>query len=244
MVYAKSPFEISKAELRRERKNRERHHEKVRERYQREMELDRADDDSAALAITAVMATEAQIEAFEQRLDIYDEAVVKALEENARQLEVAESELERLVENSHELPDGRRVFEARDGEKVFDRSGREVELDAYERSKILPEYTKWEEYKSAAEKVDELHKVREDILAFQEKSDLARERLDDGGLTGDELTELQQELEADMPDAVKAEVPDMQVEPTVAMHKDFAVSAAPMAQQVAMPQPDMPTLGQ
>lgn len=165
----------------------------------------RDQDDDLAVAQTAVLATTGQIAAFRTELDTYDSAVVEALLENEEALRIARQARDDILMRAYVLPDGRRVFRTEDGQRVFDEHGADVTAEISP-EEIDPSLTSWEKFQDADQSVQDLEAERQDLLDFQQRVDDARQRLDEGGLTADDLDEMRAELEADMPDAVRARI--------------------------------------
>lgn len=176
---------------------------KLRERRKDEASRDN-DDDALALA-TTVIGT-AHMQQFQERLTEYDTATVAALQRNGEALADAEERLALLLEGAFVLPDGRRVFRTEDGRYVYDESGVEIPPDVVDPGDIPDGYTSWEEFSEATEERRRLLEEREDLIDYQEELDDARERAREGDITDDELDELMDDLERDMPPAVRAEL--------------------------------------
>lgn len=191
------------------------------DKAQREEILDRAEDSMLMTAIAVAVATDIQIAEFEIRLDAYDEATIKALELNSQQLEEVQKQLllldrqiEEMLDQAYVMEDGRRVFLTKDGTKVYDENGVEVSPDELDFNLIGPNRRKWESYtelqeerNSLGDEYERLKQERQKILEFQEKTDAARERVAEGGLTKDELDDLDKELADAVPPSVKKHMP-------------------------------------
>ena len=85
----------------------------------------------------------------------------------------------------------------------------------------------WESYKEKLETRDRLEVEREAIHEYQDKLDHARERSEADDFTKEELDELDAELEADMPLAVKRQMPDYDPSQEVKLKSEFQASTAP-----------------
>lgn len=180
-------------------------------RQRREKAIERAEDaDAAALDTLAValLATPAEIEAFQAELDVYDEATVKALMENERQLDEVEKELDSMLAEAHVLEDGRRVFKTEDGTKIYDEFGLQVERNDIDPDSIANHKPKWEPYKSVRHHEKALRIERQSILEFQDKLDYARERSEEKGFTKQERDDFKSDLENAVPDSVTRHLPE------------------------------------
>ena len=175
-------------------------------RLRREELQDQFQDDITALASSVVLATSAQLQEFEAKLDMYDEATVKALMLNQEQLDIVNSHIQDLLNNAHVMEDGTRVFKTRDGTQVFDEFGNEVSSEVLHPDLIAPSKPIWEDYKEKIDHLDELKIQREEILEFQEKADATRHRISEGNVSEDELDDLKGGLEDMMPEAVKVQM--------------------------------------
>lgn len=178
-----------------------------RTRERREQLDEQAEDDFASFAISAVMASDQQIEMFEAKLNAYDEATVKALLDNQKKLDEVNARLSALLARAHVMGDGRRVFRTQDGAQVFDEFGVEVKPNELDFSLISPSSPTWEKYQPDLLRRQQLELERQRILEFQEKVDAARDRTADGKIPKSELDDLDADLEASMPRSVKAQMP-------------------------------------
>ena len=210
---------------------------KARHDHQRREEIaDKHEDGVAALAAETVMATQAQIERFEVKLDSYDQATVAALMENQELLDAVQDRISDMLAQAYVMEDGRRVFGTEDGTQVFDEFGVEVGADELDPLLVGDQHPTWEAY--AAERASEQALIAErgEILEFQERLDAAREQVAEGDITVSDLEELDAELLDIMPDSVRAhaglEVRSPEAETTVAPH-----SATPAMQTTALPTP-------
>lgn len=175
------------------------------QRIKREDERIRSEkrDRDAFELLQAVFASERQVTAFRVKLDRYDDKTVEALTENRVALDDIQKRLDDMLGNAHVLPDGRHVFKTRDGLQVFDERGQAVSGDIIAPDMIGDTRTRWEDFKAADDEKSRLLKERDDLHAFQAKSDAAREELDRGGVTADRLDELDADLKAAMPETVR-----------------------------------------
>ncbi|MVA97967.1 hypothetical protein GN330_12000 [Nitratireductor sp. CAU 1489] len=179
--------------------------EKERRERKEQMEGEAAEFMDFAMAmITIDEANEFRIE-----LDTYDAATIAALQENERQLIHTREEMDRLLAKAHVLPDGRRVFKTDDGLRVFDEHGEELFGDVIAPGEIDDRRPRWEKFETQWQRLESLEHERTDILDYQQKLDDARERLDEGNLTRGEYEQLREGLKADMPGAVRAQIPDL-----------------------------------
>lgn len=184
--------------------------ELFREQADRKRRQDKADDrmDDAFEALsTAVLASVAEIDAFEDRLDDYDTAVVEALEDNRLELQNSDERLEEMLANAYVLEDGRRVFKTGDGVRVFDEFGNEVDPSTVSPEEIADFHTKWEPFKAELDINRELQAERADLLEYQDRLDEARSELENGDLTTDDLDALEDGLLSGMPSAVREHMP-------------------------------------
>lgn len=215
------------------------HRDAERRREAKEVK-DRAQDietDLGDIALGAILATDTQIAEFAVHLDTYDEATVKALLQNEQWLDVAREKLEALRGKGHLLPDGRRVFKTQSGFQVFDEFGVELDASIIHPNEIPDTNPRWEEFVEARNNVLRLEAERTEILDFQQRTDEARERLDGDGLTADDLDEMKDALEADMPLSVREQMPDFAPSRTIEMKVDFAGAAELVAKPDRSPVP-------
>lgn len=153
--------------------------------------------------VAAVLASPDEIAAFELKLDTYDAATVEALLENERALDLVQERLDDMLLRAHRLPDGRTVFKTEDGSRVFDISGAELSPEEIMPEEISSQAPTWEQWTTALQEKHQLTEERTELLEFQDKLDTARERLDEGTLTADELHGMDAELSELMPERVR-----------------------------------------
>jgi hypothetical protein len=183
------------------REKQQRHSEKLREQRENQIASDKVEQRDAE--VSAVLATQTQIEEFEVKLDTYDTATVELLMDNRLALESVQRRLDHMLENATTLPDGRKVFKTRDGQRVFDEHGTEIMKEELEATQIADQRTRWEEFKGAKDEKTLLEEQRVQLLEYQAKLDEARNRLKDGDITADELKRIEVKLDADMPDELR-----------------------------------------
>lgn len=170
---------------------------------EREMEL--RDMEMFALVQMAFASPE-QVADFKLQLDDYDAKTVEALIENEEALKLVREKMETMLGEAQVLPDGRRVFKTKDGQRVFDENGQEVSADIVDPASIDNKKPKWETFKAEKDEEIRLENERSQLLEYQGKLDTARDRLDKGEITTKELDALKGDLEKSMPDAVRAKV--------------------------------------
>lgn len=190
--------------------------EEQRLRRERRDDIESEQSEMIDLALTIITAEDA--DAFRLELDTYDTATIEALQQNEIALTLARTERDRIFAEAHVLGDGRRVFKTKDGLRVFDESGQELKADVIDADEIDDARPRWETARPIIETYKELVKERSEILDYQAKLDSARERLDAGDMTRKEFHELRDELQDDMPDAVREHVAGM--EPVPGQSKD------------------------
>ena len=169
------------------------------DKQRRDDAAEKLDDNILATAAETVMATQIQIEAFETKLNSYDEATVFALMENQEALDLVNARINDLLARAHVMEDGRRAFMTEDGTKVFDEAGQEVPPTEIDMDVFTSDMPSWEAYKPEFEHRNALQLQRSEILEFQEKLDAARVEASEDGLTEERLEELDAELLGAMP---------------------------------------------
>lgn len=177
------------------------------QREKKQLAEDRADDELLELATSTLLATPAEIEAFEVRLDHYDEATVKALLENQEALDAINLEIETMRMEAYRLDDGTLVFKSETG-NVFNEHGVQMSPDIIPPEAIPDKNPSWERYNGAVSTRDGLLVEREQLHEYQEKLDSARDAARSGELTKDELDALDQELADTMPPSVAKHLPE------------------------------------
>ena len=157
-------------------------------------------------AIEAALAPPQRIAVFTARLDTYDAKTVEALMDNEKAIDAVRNRLDEMLGKAHVLPDGRRVFKTADGTKVFDEHGRPLSNEMIDPHVIDDTRPKWEAFKAAGQERDRLAEERRGLFDYQKKLDTARERADGGQLTEHELTTMQDDVSASMPDRVRSKL--------------------------------------
>lgn len=206
---------------------------KAREDNQRrEKAQDRLEDDVVALASEAIMASSAQIKAFEVKLDRYDEATVKALMENQDLLDAVNGRIDTMLSQAHVMEDGRRAFKTEDGTRVFDEFGDQIGVDELHPDQIDPMLPTWEAFSAETDQRDDLLMQRTEILEYQEKLDDARDQIADGDISEADLEALDADLLEMLPDAVRTHLPELEPEadaPAVA-ERSATLDGTPLTQ--------------
>ena len=164
----------------------------------RRNERERTED---AVTAISVMATSAQIVAFEAKLDKYETAAATALMDNVKRLEDVRARIEALLERAYVMEDGRRVFKTEDGERAFDEFGEEVSADDLDPDLIGPQSPTWEDYEPHFDERISLSAERQKIIEFQGRIDAARDEIADGEISEADLDALDADLLVTMPPA-------------------------------------------
>lgn len=222
------------------RRERDLHFQRDRERRRsKEERADRIEGELSDLAAIATIATEAQLAEFRATLDEYDEATVEALMLNEEQLRDVRAKLEDMLGKAYVLEDGRRVFKSEDGVRVFDEHGARLTPDEVDPNAIEDWRPTWESFETLSDSENALLQERQRILDFQEKVDHARATADKEGLTTDELNDLEDSLEADMPLAVRRQIDGYEAPPSVEARSSFTQAAGnPLSPDLADLNPD------
>lgn len=194
------------------------------ERLRRDRRQDAQGDEAELMDFAMVMVSASEMETFRVELDSYDTATIAALQENEIALERALKQQEELLLRAHVLPDGRRVFKTEDGSRVFDEHGQELDNSVIDPVLVEDGRPSWETYKPRLEEKMRLLDERRNLLEYQQKLDAARERIDAGEISREEFDEMRDELKTTMPDAVRAQVPELASE--VTMDADLAASSS------------------
>ena len=194
---------------------------------------ERMDDDFMELASSVILATQMEVQEFQARLDVYDEATVKALMENTQALEDVNERISEKLDQAHVLEDGRKVFKSEDGTWAVDENGSRLDstinnMEAIPKTKVTAE-----EFETDTKERDQLLFERQKIIEYQEKLDHSRERSDSKDFSKEELDGLDQELEAEMPMAVKRQMPGYDPAQETRLNSDFSTSARPVIEAVA-----------
>ena len=195
-------------------------------REQKELKAERAEKEFLDFATATILATEIEIQEFQARLDIYDEATVKALIENQQALDLLQIQIADMLSTAHVMEDGTRVFKSEDGTWAVDEHGNRLDTDTHDIDQIPQTKHTAEQYLDIHEQKKQLMQERQDILDYQEKLDAARERSNSDDFTKDEMDELDKELQSEMPQAVKRQLPDYTPSQEASIKSEFEASTA------------------
>lgn len=174
-----------------------------RDRDDQDKKEKREEEETVQEMVESALATLDEIAKFEVQLDRYDAATVQALMDNEVALRAVNERIEEMLDNATVLPDGRRVFRTRDGQRVFDEHGLEIGADVIEPNAIGEKKTSWEDFAEFNDTQRVLLRERDDLIAYQQDLDDARDRLDGDDLTSDELDALEKELGDNAPARVR-----------------------------------------
>ena len=177
-------------------------------REKKEAVQERNDEQMADLVAAVELASAAEIEAFEIKLDAYDEATVKALMENQKALDAVNLQIQSLLVQAHQLEDGRRVFKTEDGTRVFDENGIEVPPNVVPPEAIPDDRPSWESYQPYLMARERLLQERAELNGYQDRLDEARDAARSGELSQQELEDLDTELADTMPPSVTRHLPE------------------------------------
>jgi hypothetical protein len=168
---------------------------------------ERAEAGAEDILDMVIMATSTELAAFDVTINHYETATYDALIENERLLEIVRQRHEEMLEKAYTLPDGRKVFESEDGLRVFDADGNELDATVITPEEIEDWRPKHEAFQADRDELADLEAQRAEIIGYQERLELAREQVKDGEISQSDLDALEQELAADIPDAVRNEFP-------------------------------------
>ena len=154
-----------------------------------------------------VEATTAQIAAFDETLDGYDTATVRALMDNQTALDDVRLRRERMEAFAARLPDGRMVFKTEDGKRVFDQHGVQLSQDVVHPDAVPAAAPRWEALGKLRQAEHALLQDREELHAFQHRLDETREAAGKGHVSAEALAKMDADLRKAMPDSVRAQLP-------------------------------------
>ena len=205
----------------------------ARDQREKKAQLEeRADEDFMDYASSVILATEIEVQHFQAKLDVYDEATVKALMENTQALEAVNERIQEKLGHAHTLEDGRKVFKSEDGTWAIDEDGKELEATTNDMDIIPKTKVTAEEYKTDIEERNQLNTERQNILDYQEKLDDARERSHSDDFTREELDALDKELQTGMPMAVKRQLPNYDPSQETSLQSNFTATVNPAVKTI------------
>lgn len=156
---------------------------------------------------TAMLASRQQVAEFQKYLDRLQEASARAVGETGEKARIASAELQRIRDAAFEaqFPDGTRRKVYRDGATVRDDAGGIVSSDVVRAADIPEGFSTWEQRKQGERSSREADREHIEAIEFHDRVVRTKERLRDGGLTADELQELQAGV-GDMPASVHTQL--------------------------------------
>ena len=194
------------------------------QRELKELKAEKLEEEFLDFAASAILATEVEVQEFQERLTVYDEATVNALIENTKALDVINAQIEENLKSAYTLEDGTRVFKSEDGTWGIDEHGQRFDSDTQDMDSIPSTKVTAEEAEKVFTQRDQLILERKQIHEYQEKLDNARERSNADDFTKEELDELDKELEAEMPESVKLQLPDYEPTQETSLKSSFDAS--------------------
>lgn len=192
---------------------------------QKDLKQERREDALEDIAAAVILATENELQEFSAQLDVYDEATVKAIVRNREILDQFLVEREAMLVNAYVLEDGTRVFKSEDGQRVYDEHGGLVSSNVITPEEIPDNFETAEPYLRVLEGIRQHQAIENDLYAYQEQLDEARERLASGEMTTEELDQYREELQRNMPIEVKRELQDYDAPNEILLKSDFSASA-------------------
>ena len=197
---------------------------------QKELRQDRLDEAIDEFATSIILAETFELQEFEVELDTYDALTIEAIQDNLLILDRLYKERDAMLKNAYILEDGTRVFKSEDGQRVYDEHGQIVSSDIVQPDAIADHYPKAEPYLDKLKLINKYEGIAERLAEYQEKLDQARERMDSGEMTKDELKEYRQELQQTMPIEVRRKLPDYDPSQETDLKSDFAKTASATAE--------------
>lgn len=146
-----------------------------------------------------------------ERVDVAANRVRRKLE---RESEAAADQLSRLRASAAELPDGRKVFRAKDGRLVAE-DGTDVTGRKEHITGLSPDTASWEEFEDTQKRLDETRRQLGEVDTYmREVIEPARERLRDpeNPMTPDELREFQTKAMDAAPSFLRSELDNLRTE--------------------------------
>lgn len=142
---------------------------------------------------------------FQERLHLLEQATADALRENEERLLAAREELARVRDRAYEItmPDGKIAKVYRDGDKVRDDAGAIVDSSVIHPSEIPGSAPDWATRQRAGERLDAARAERDALETYQKKLQTAREKFEGGTLSSDDLNDLSERLQKDVPSGVQ-----------------------------------------
>ena len=195
------------------------------QREQQELKADKSEEAFMEFAASIILATEIEVQEFQAKLDTYDEATVKALMENTKALESINEKIQENLNYAYVMDDGTRVYKSEDGTWGVNEHGQRFDGNIHDMETIPSTKVTAEEAEADFNSRDMLQRERAEILEYQEKLDNARERPNSDDFTKEELDELDNELEAEMPMAVKRQMPNYDPSQETNLKSDSGASA-------------------
>ena len=150
-------------------------------------------------------AIEEQTVQFSRRLAEAEEATARALEAaRARETEAAR-QLQQVRDRADMTADGRRFYRTEDGRAAYFEDGQRLTQDQLAAGTARAGAPSWETYKTTNAERQQATASREAVQAYSDRLHASRERLQQGGLSADDLRDMENGLDA-MPQEVRAQM--------------------------------------
>ncbi len=205
-------------------------------------------------------AFETRLDKYDARLEAHDIAITKALMENSELLDIlsehllqVEIDLQNMLDRAYVMEDGRRVFKSEDGVTIIDEFGETVDREILDPDLVPNNGDTSERYlerltfkqetlqaqSDALAERQKLHDAADKIEVLKERSADARAKISEyrgkieqGGLTVEEI----EEFDAELADAMPPSMPTLTI--SAAKHlsgNDATTSAEPLKPEFTIP---------
>lgn len=177
-----------------------------RDQMQEKMKRKQAErDENFDMFITIALASQADLQSFQNMLDDYEAKATQRILELQNKLDQQLSKQKEMLDNAYVLPDGRRVFKFKNTDKVIDEFGENVSPDKITANEIPDHHPDGEAYKANIDNIAQTRKDTKETIKFRDRVNEMQEELDQGKVSEDRLNDLKSEFDDIMPDSLRPE---------------------------------------
>lgn len=201
-----------------------------------EQQIEQKRREEALVARETLFLPPHRVAHFQAQLDRDDAATVEFLTQNGEALARKRKLIREILDQAHQLPDGRRVFKTEDGQSVFDEHGTQIGADVLAPDMIDDQKIRWERFKAERRDEQKMAADQDSAHNLQGKLDDARVRLKRGDITEADVTAMKADLAATAPEPLRKKLSFAQPEPDAAPADAAPAPALPPGTDVMMRQ--------
>ncbi|GAA6210958.1 hypothetical protein NBRC116602_06980 [Hyphomicrobiales bacterium 4NK60-0047b] len=177
-----------------------------REQIQEKQKRKQAErDEDFDMFMTVVLASQDDIQSFQNILDEYESKATERILDLQNQLDQQLIKQQEMLNNAYVLPDGRRVFKYKNTDKIIDEFGKKVSSDVIDTDFIPDHHPDGETYQSTFDNISKTREQRKEAIEFRDRVNEMQDEIDQGKVSEDRLNDLKSEFDDIMPDSLRPE---------------------------------------